>query len=181
MDKHELVALLQRNGVDTSLFGTGPAKTLEHLLKELHEEETALIEDSTGLTRLTSVLRIDVLCTVNGKGYRLREDRQEFKDGRVRKRSFLSCSVAEKLKVGEKPNIHAVLRALREELGITYVSSATKVRTSTSEEESPSYPGLQARFTNHDWVVAICPKDFRREGYTEVQSDKTTYFVWDEV
>ncbi|MBP9749579.1 MAG: hypothetical protein KBD21_02520 [Candidatus Pacebacteria bacterium] len=172
-------SLLRTNSIPLNLWGQGSAKTLDHLKKEVAEGETVLVEEEGKLLRLTTVLYIIVECEVGAEWFRLREDRQEFVDGRVRRRAYMWGSLAEKMKAGECPTEGAVLRALSEEIGVSSVKSAHLLQIEVSEEESPSYPGLQARFTNHKWVVEMCPADFHPDGYVEVQPDKSTYFVWE--
>ena len=181
MDKQELVSLLKNHGVPVERFGTSTFKTIEHLVREIEAGESVLSEQDGRLLRSTSILYITVECWIGDQSFRLREDRQIFTDGRLRRRPFLHGSVAEKLKAGESPDQKAVIRALQEELGIDRVRSAQQAGITVLEEDSPSYPGLRARFTNHLWRVTLHPEDFQPEGYTEVQPDKTTYFVWDEI
>ena len=178
MDK--LCAILTKHNIPVDRWGMGSAKTYGHLKKEVEEGETVLEESPTGLRRLTTVLYVDVLhTTAEGKTLRLYEDHQRFTDGRVRRRS-LKGSIAEKLKRGEAPTRGAVLRALHEELGVKAVSSAEHRETREVEEESASYPGLWAVFTEHLWQVTLPDAEYRPEGYEEVQPDKTTRFLWRE-
>lgn len=47
--------------------------------------------------------------------------------------------------------------------------------------DSPSYPGLRSVYTKHNAEVQVNSSDFRQDGYKEEQSDKTTYFVWEQI
>jgi hypothetical protein len=172
----ELKARLSKYGIDISRFGQGSAKSLEHLFREIESGETQLVEENGRLIRRVSVLAVDVFHEVDGDRLRLKEDRQVFADGRVRRRS-MPTSIGEKLRIEEDP-LEAIARALKEELGISKFDVLTPVRTTTTMEESPSYPGILSKYSSHELGIVIDPTEYREEGYTEIQTDKTTYFIW---
>lgn len=177
----QLIYVLHEGNIPIDEYGTGAAKTVEHLLNEIHEEESIISVDSKGTVHRTlRVVWIDVLCTLsNGQTYRLKEDRQEFKDGRTRKR-VLQSSLGEKLKATEDANT-TVYRAAQEELGI---QSLEKVEHIDDEEEtyvSGTYPGIQSTYAIHKYVAVIHESDFKPEGYVEHQSDKSNYYIWQPV
>ncbi len=176
--KHLVIGLLDKHGVDTSAWGTGKAKTLEHLVGEVAKGECSLVTDETGeLRRHIEVLAVDVLHRQDDGTYlHLVEAKQVFTDGRVRVRE-LPQSISEKLVAGETPG-ESLMRGLEEELGITQVLEAHDLGVSAKEAESESYPGLVTRTTVYDKVALIAEADFCPTGYQEVQSDKTTYFEW---
>jgi len=62
------------------------------------------------LVRRVAVLGVDVLADIDGKRFRLTEDRQVFSDGRVRRRTT-PTSISEKLKLDENVQ-EAVIRAM---------------------------------------------------------------------
>lgn len=112
----ELEALLTTYGVDFSSWGTGNAKTLQHLLDEIADGEAVLVEESGTLVRRTRALDITVgYVDSEGQKHVLVEDRQEFTDGRVRRRAV--GGVKEKLSKDEFADHRSVERALQEELG----------------------------------------------------------------
>lgn len=159
-------------------FGVrGGAKTIGHLLNEIQIGETLLTVRDGALLRLVRVLFIDVACETGGIWQRLHEDRQEFVDGRLRRRN-LTTSLGEKIGQGENSNELSVIRALREELGIERYVVARAVKTEESEGTIGSFPGLHSHLTGYYWQVEIFPEDFCQNGYIEVQSDKSTFFVW---
>lgn len=186
MNKTQLKNLLESNYISTSQWGKGRAKTLDHLLREIGAGETILkTEDDGILKRHTSILTINVLFVDHEDGrtvYRLEEFKQVFSDGRERKRNE-SWSIAEKLKLGETDMDLAVQRALQEELGVnsTGFMQWPVIETRFEETVSPSYPGLRAKFTIHSLKVFLDKSQFKPEGYTEIQEDKTTYFKWSKV
>lgn len=166
--------LLDHFGIQWSEWGkTATTKPLSRLAKEVATKETVL-EIGTGITRCLGILYLDV----SYQGKILVEDRAEWKDGRPPRRRTLLGSLAEKLTIGEAiPD--AAVRALKEELSIVVDASRIAfLRTETSYEDSPSFPGLQARFANHVCSVELTSDEYRPDGYTENQPDKTTFFVW---
>ncbi len=170
----ELKALLLKHGINLSDFGKGKAKTLEHLLTEVQDGEAQLIERDGELIRHLEVLNIDVISEVGGIRW-LVEDRQEFADGRRRKRD-LPASVSEKLHAGEEP-LNAVTRALKEELGISKFKISSPFSRKVESLESPSFPGLMSEYVLHKVDVLIDPTE-HKPTYEERQADKTTFFVW---
>lgn len=117
-DGMDVAEILKQYGVSTKSWGQGQAKTVAHLQKEADEGESVLEEHEGSLVRFTTILNFDVFFRDGSVLYHLCEDRQEFVDGRTRHRTFLSCSVAEKVKAEEKVDNILVARALEEELGV---------------------------------------------------------------
>lgn len=176
----DLINSLDSHGISTAQWGQGSAKTIQHLKAEIEAGESVLRIDESGmLVRYTHFLTMKVFCKRPDGKYFLIEDRQEFKDGRIRRRTQ-TWSVAEKLRLDEVSNIKGVVvRALKEELQIEGdVENLTDVVVLESVKDSPSYPGLRAYFTSYDLEVTITQEQFRPEGYREEQKDKTTFFTW---
>lgn len=168
-------------GIDTSSWGTGQAKTLAHLQKEIENGETILITGETGeLLRRVDVGAADIYYqSSNGKKYRLKEDRQVFKDGRERRRDF-GQAVSEKLKPGEDFK-EAMVRGIREELGISGEIALSETGEYVKQVNSMSYPGLESEHIIHEFQAILANEHFNPNGYVEEQSDKSTFFVWEEV
>jgi hypothetical protein len=181
MNENNLRELLTSSGIDISVWGTGQAKTLTHLQKEIDNGETELIAEKSGtLLRRVSVGGADIYYqSPHGKKYRLKEDRQVFSDGRERRRD-LGQAVSEKMKTDEKPR-NAIIRGIKEELGI----KGNIILTETGKAEkiliSPSYPGLKSQYIQHKFQAMLSDDQFNPEGYVETQDDLCTYFVWCEV
>jgi len=173
-----LLSLLEKHKIPTGTWGKGKAKTVGHLYREVVDGEAEVKEDADGaLIRVIRVLAIDVYCQApDGAVLKLVEDRQEFKDGRVRRRT-LTSSLAEKLKMRENPaDRTAVQRAIKEELGVCAQRAEMGGQTHIARE-SESFPGLQTTTLAVSWTVWIDPSEYRPE-YVEVQSDKSTFFRW---
>ena len=168
-------------GIDVAKWGIGEAKTINHLKREIEEGEIELVIDTNGrLFRKVEVSGADVLYTSpEGKKYRLKESKQIFKDGRERHRD-LGQAVSEKIKLNEKPT-EAIIRGITEELGINGPISFTNIGIEQKVIDSPSYPGFLSQFTTHKFRLELNDEQFNPKGYIEKQSDKNTYFIWEEV
>lgn len=179
--KQNVVALLTQHKIPFEQWGTGSAKTLDHLIKEVAEGETILEVDKSGkLVRKVLIAYVDIYYTSpDGRRLKLVEDRQIFKDGRERKR-ILGGSIAEKLKATETPDQDMVHRAISEELCIETAVPIQPKGSCNRTEDSPSYPGLTLKSTNYFFEVELPDDQFKPEGYIEHQNDKDTYFVWKE-
>lgn len=178
-----LAQRLRKAGIDISQWGKGEAKTLEHLQREIESGETILSTDAEGkIIREVLVSGADVFyVTKDGKKYRLKEEKQVFKDGRERRRNF-PWSISEKGKPGETPR-EMILRGIKEELGLEgnfQIEEAGKY-SPTKTKDSQSYPGLVSRYTDYRFIITLNDEQFKPEGYTEKNADQTSYFVWKEV
>jgi hypothetical protein len=181
-DTYDLQGLrnyLTGHNIQVDNWGKGSAKTLEHLLKEINEGETVLAERGNELLREIKVASITVTYDDGGDKYVLVEDRQEFNDGRVRRRA-LEGSVSEKVLPSETPEA-AAERGLKEELGITDVKL---VKTAEKEEieESQSFPGLKTMYSIYRFNAELNEEAYWMfrppTGFVEKQGDKKTFFVW---
>lgn len=157
--------------LDLSLFGVGPAKTFQELEAEIANGESLIIWDADRPIRLVRVVCVHVF---SHTGEQLVEDRQEFTDGRVRRRGM--TGVSEKLKVGEAP-LEGAKRALTEELGIDRELTLESLGESWRERLSTSYPGLLSRYATYAFRVTL-PKWLYQPIYIEQQASKRTIFQW---
>lgn len=172
--------LLESHGVDTSEYGQGAAKTVEHLADEVAKGETELVVDEQGrISRRIAIAAINVLTTdARGDYWELYEKSQEFTDGRRRTRN-LPQSLSEKTIPGESPT-DATERALTEELGVSDDDIVARYDIGTTDEPpriSNSYPGLATETVKSTSVVVLDP-DTAKGSYQEIQSDKTTTYGW---
>lgn len=162
--------------IPVDLWGAGVAKTIGHLLQEVNNGETVLTEKGRELLRQVGFAAVNVIYRNGREVYELVEDRQEFRDGRVRRRDTGS-SVSEKIRPREDPK-DAAERALREELGITGRVNLKGGNKSEEIKESPSYPGLRTQYLRFGFQAELGGDQFSPDGYVEEQPDKTIYFVW---
>ena len=180
LTKQTLVNQLNNFGIDTKLWGTGEAKTVDHLLKELEDGESRLVKSKDKLIRQLRIVSIDVSYTnPDGILYKLKEDRQVFNDGRIRKRN-LTSAVHEKM----LPHEHAIQcahRAMQEELGIGDIFNLYERKACMFSRISNSYPGLESQYLQFPFSLELNHDQFKPEGYREVQTDKTTYFIWKQI
>jgi hypothetical protein len=176
-----LAGLLVTAGVDISTWGTGSAKTVAQLLKEMREGESQVtFHPETGVQRAVRVAWVDVLY-LDGHGniFQLVEDRQEYRDGRLRKRQ-LPSSLGEKFKLGENPD-DAAIRALNEELGVASFKSLHKIGQEQELYTPDSYPGLATNYETYSFVAVLDDPSFDPDGYIEHQTDKINYYTWEKI
>src|SRR5947209_5005992 len=117
MKKYELTALLGRYTIPFHTWGKGKAKTLEHLLQEVNSGEAVLQREGETLVQYLRVVLLDICYQDGETRLKLKEEKQIFKDGRVRVRGY-PASLSGKLEPDESPYAGAY-RALRQELKIT--------------------------------------------------------------
>ena len=179
----ELEEILTKYNIDPTEYGKNKAKTLDHLLKEILDFETILYDLEGKLVRVLTLSTAKVYYKQEGSDavLELREDKQVFKDGRMRVRN-LDPSISEKFKMGENEK-DCILRALVEELGM-HLDSPYEIeylRMDKEENLSPSYPGLLSIYHLHRFNITIPEIEYNKEGYMEKQKDKTTYFSWKKI
>lgn len=178
---NKLKSQLEAFGVDISIWGTRGYKTLDHLVNEIEDQEVILDVNENGeLIKISEIVAATVLCFYEDKTYRLKEERQVFKDGRERFRLSAGRSVFEKMKLGEKPD-KAILRGITEELSIAGEIILNYVGKIEHMADSKSYPGIKAKSTTHFFEAILESSQFNPDGYVEEQADKITYFVWEQI
>jgi hypothetical protein len=171
---------LKNAGINISKWGTGQTKTLEHFQKEIEKGESILATDTKGkLLRKVMVVSADVHhISADSRKFVLKEDKQVFKDGRVRRRNLMS--VSEKMKPAENSK-EAMIRGIQEELGIDSKIILEEKEIEKQTIESPSYPGLLSQYINHKFKVSLNDKQFNKNGYIENDGGIITYFTWIEI
>lgn len=138
----ELAAWLQHHQIDTRHWGTGNAKSVADLWREVQAGESHF-EDGHALRRV----HVASLVVIQDDK-QLIEALQVFHDGRKR---VSDRAPSEKLKLGETAQA-AARRCLWEEIGCSeenVVSPPILIRTEEQLLDSPSYPGLTSRFKLH--------------------------------
>jgi hypothetical protein len=178
MTADDLQTRLINAGIDIAMWGSGGAKTVSHLLAEIIEGESEVSFDAQGrVERSVRVAWVDVLFFDNqGNALQLVEDRQEYHDGRVRKRQ-LESSLGEKFKPSETPE-EAAMRALSEELGVDSFKSLNAIGHEQTTHTPDSYPGLKSSYDTYSFVAVLDESSYHPEGYIEHQADKTNYYTW---
>jgi hypothetical protein len=180
MQEQELRTLLEKYEIPFETWGTGQAKTFNHLLAEINDGEAVLTEHENRLLRSANGSIVMVYYRNGQSLWQLKEDRQVFSDGRERRRT-LATSIGEKMQPGES-SIDAAHRALREEIGIDEkLPLIQKPMIIKGPIPSESYPGLFTRYVMHAFDVFLPDHHFKPEGYIEKQQDKTNYYIWVEV
>ncbi len=180
MQEQELLALLQAHNIPLNEWGVGEAKNFNHLLSEVQSGEATVVEENGNLLRSAEGAVLVVYSTDGKRTWRLKEDKQVFKDGREKRRE-LETSIGEKMRPDESA-VEAAYRALREELKITERLALTpKPSIIKGPVSSQSFPGLMTRYVMNVFEVFLPQHLFKSEGYIECQEDKTNYYTWIEV
>ncbi len=139
-DMNELKSWLASHKIDFSAWGSGAAKSLEDLYREVQKG------DST-LQAARRIVNVAIVIIQSGENY-LIESKQEFADNRSRKRHW---PPSEKLQIGERPE-EAAKRCLFEELGLRDDQIDSVIQKSepiVEEKPSMSYPGLKTEYHLH--------------------------------
>lgn len=178
ISKKQLINLLEDAGVSPNEWGVGNSKTVDHFLNEINTGESRVfIAEDNEVQRHIDVVAVEVLyISKRAVVYGLYEDRQEFHDGRIRRRN-LSTSIGEKMKPNEEPEA-ASKRALKEELNIDEPFELREFKSRCEVSESNSYPGVTNYCNNFPFIAIIEDDSFNPDGYIEKQADKTNYYVW---
>jgi len=171
--------LLER-AIPLQQWGRGEAKSLDHLVAELARGEAALSCENGEVYLQGRVVILNITWRAEDGGvFQLVEDRQEFHDGRIRRRTTLGSLPGEKLHEFESPEM-AARRALREELVFPdsfLLERGESVRCLTS---SQNYPGVIQR-NNFIEFQGELPDRLMRPCYVEHGADKRVYFSWREL
>lgn len=139
-----LQEILSTNGINTSLYGQGTAKSIQQLFNEIELGETILNIHNDKLTRKLYVMNI---CLIDGdkvliewqQKFHSTPDREEF----IRSRYL---SVAEKFYPNEKIE-EVIIRSLKEELNINFDGlGILNINSSTEVMNSNSYPELESHY-----------------------------------
>jgi hypothetical protein len=174
----DLVNFLIANDIPVDQWGKGSAKTVRHLYNEILEKESVLSYIDGKLIRSIEFVSAQIFYDSPGGVLKLVEEKQIFKDGRVRSR-YLESSVSEKMKADEGPR-NSIIRGIEEELKISIAMDQIEANGNIDEtEESNSYPGLLTRYNGYKYKIELISHQYRPEGYIEHQRDKSTYFKWE--
>lgn len=174
----QLFNRLLKARIPINKYGKGAAKTINHLLAEINEGESVITVNSSGnLFRQVNVLWVDVFCILaSGDMYVLKEDRQEFNDGRIKVRN-LDSSIGEKLQPSESLQ-DGVKRSLHEEIGVDEIDKICEAGYEEKTFIPDTFPGIESTYKMHKFETVIPETAFVPEGYIEEQSDKTNYYTW---
>ena len=181
MTRLELLSYLYENGITVDGWGKGKAKTVDHLLREINSGEARITKIGHQLIREAESVVVHTYVDFRGKIFKLIEDKQLFRDGRIKPRG-IEHAPAEKMRPGET-TFEALRRAFHEELGFDEDEASRlifdfKSKTVKGPVPSESFPGLITLYTLHEFETWLPLHLYNPQGYTEHQEDKTTYFVW---
>lgn len=181
MTKENLLEFLDNNRIPYQTWGKGSAKTVDDLLQELNEDASVLVvNEREEVIRKSYGVIIDVFYRDATVLFKLRESKQVFADGRVRKRN-LEHSVSEKIKKGEVAS-QTAKRGLCEGLGIIENLPIKLLGPRfLGPVPSDSFPGTITEYTMFLFEFFMPHRHFVSEGYVEIQENKTTYFHWEKL
>lgn len=175
------------------------SKPLEKLLKELQEGDSGLSRTIEGkLVRIVEQVGAFVFAqNERGEVFLLKEDRQEFTDRPPKVRSLEGISFREKANIRTEGSNVAIWRGFEEELPEIYAAHEKKgpfdlqyplLRVDSARPPQmvddvpgyiPSYPGLPNQSFEYRYTFLISPEAYKPEGYSVVEGNRTTYFVWE--
>ena len=176
----DFISMLQSNGVETDQYGKDIYKTVGHLFNEIKEGECKLSKVDDDLIREVNFVGARIIYKKNGEWLRLYEEKQIFKDGRIRRRKAMPYSAAEKFKFGEDPK-EVIIRGMKEELNIDLGIDQFVFFNKTKFENNNDYPGIISYHTGYEFLVVLNNDQFKEEGYIENQIDKDVYFTWKKI
>lgn len=178
----KLERVLNLWGVDTQKWGKGDAKAPRDLLTELLEGESTLsITEDGRLLRTCNSMTINIWYQLpSGPLLHLKEDRQEFDDGRVRRRTWLDGSVSEKTKPNEN-YYDSARRGIMEELGLEINDEISLNCVRFPIRYSNSYPDLLSFYPLKVMDATLNSDQYNPEGYVEKRDRLTTFFVWEPI
>lgn len=139
-DMNELKDWLASHKIDFSTWGSGAAKSLDDLLREVQKGDSKL-------QAAKRIVDVAVVIIKSGEKF-LIESKQEFSDCRTRDRHW---PPSEKLQIDEDAE-SAAERCLLEELGLRndQINSVKRMSQPIVEEkQSSSYPGLLTEYRLH--------------------------------
>ena len=170
-----LEAILNLGGTDTSSWGSGKAKSIRNLMVEFSAEECYFRFEPTGITRVTKVVRMEILDPELGL---LIEESQVLPDGQFRERGTVP---SEKI-IGKESPTDAVLRGMKEELRLGPESFIFRLgKREIESNDSPSYPNLPTEYQLYTFEITLAP-DVRhrlKAGLKVTEEDQTQHvFIW---
>jgi hypothetical protein len=138
--------MMQKHGIDTSLYGEGSAATLDEVANEVQLGECDLMEDSDrGLVRIVSVVLLRIS---DPKGKILVEARKKLKDSTVQE---LNRMPGGKQRPHENA-FHTARRIMTNNLQIPedlVEFNVAGCALMEEEKESPTFPGLKTVYKKH--------------------------------
>ena len=164
-----------RNILPLTKYGTGLARSFEHLIKEIELGESNILFDNQG----RPLRQINVsLINVTYLNKKLVETKQITSQGVINNRRYEY--VSEKA-FQDEPALVCAVRGLREELDLIISPERLVYREERQEERmGPSYPGLKTRYNFSEYSLTLKKEEYQF-CYVEVNEDDTTsIFRWKE-
>ena len=154
--------------IDISSWWKAPHKSVRHLLDEINKEETSLMCSQDDVSRCVYVSTGDVYYRdLNNQLYLLKEEKQVFPEGEVKKRD-LNSSISEKSSKNEDDK-EGIIRALDKELWITNenIKSILDMWIEEKSRESQAYPGLLTKYILAKFLILLDWEIDIKKGFKE--------------
>ena len=169
-NKTDFVKWMGDHGIDTSRFGQGEAKTVQHLLDEVCYRKCTL-----GLTNGAAVRQVVNTWIKLRHGYKILTEKQQLfvEDGRKRLRrdGNRNLVITAKNEEGEAWD-DAALRALRDKLKLrpeqVTLSGVDSVEIKYRTDESPSFPGIATMYRETHCDAKLLPTRLSSEEKLEL-------------
>ncbi len=173
----KLIRILQIFGVPVENWGTGEAKRVRDLYKEINEGESHLRIDHTGITRVVEIVKMHFRSPQPGEEVILKEVFQILPDGRRKNRNQ---EPGGKIKSGETPD-EALKREIWEEVRLEPEDfNHTVLPTRRELRPSKSYPGITCAYIIHPFkIVPNIGTHVLRPQFETTEDDGTIlHFEW---
>ena len=176
--REEIIDLLTEYRTPFRFWNGQLGESLDGFVSSIRLGETWLEAASDGLIHHVNVAVVTVRHLLNGQWLELREDRQEFPDGTIKRRKF-SGSLGEKIRENETP-LNAAKRGLFEELSFPkhakYQMVSDEIEV-TQRRITHWYPGLTDKYNRNQFMCDI-PQEMYKPEYVEIYLNKRIYFKW---
>lgn len=179
LSRSGVINLLDQHGIPWRSWGTGTSRTLDDFLA-YHQRDRLNFRE--GCRELVIDVRVAVVIVVykSDQWLELYEDRQEFPNGRVLRRSSYN-GVSETIRRTETYR-QAARRCLAEELQFYTPSKYRLSRRFEVQHREPvrseKFTGLLAAYHRYIFECTISDELFRSEGYVENEDGRLIYFKW---
>ncbi len=181
----ELEEFLREHGVDTDAWtGLGKVKKSDDFYKEIKAGEAQLVRALRGEAHIA----IRQIRPAGAYVFHFPRDeetglylREEYVQDKIkgektdRKRPY---SIGEKA-IGDETHQQAIVRGVREELGVDGEVATKLASKDVREEKSASFPGMTTQYQEERFNVLLADSQYRPEGYTENGAKKIIHFIWE--
>lgn len=178
--RSRIIRMLDRYGIPWKSWGRGTSRTLNDLFTYHERDRLHFRETESGLVIDVHAVVVIVRHRYRRRWLELYEDRQEFPNRRVLRRTNFN-GIAETMSRSET-RTDAARRCLSEELHFGDPSKYRLSRCIAVEHREPvpseKWPGLWAAYHRHIFECVISRSLFNPGGYVEHEENRRIYFKW---